>query len=334
MKPKELYIIGNGFDIYHGYHSRYSDFRNFLVGENYQLIETLEKYLLDGIDLWGDFEQSLAYLDTDSLQEEFSDSLVPYSSDDWSDAFHHEYTDYINDIIELMTKEMKLSFVEWVNTISREYYFDEDGNETCIYEDLTDEEKERKEALDESENASKKLYKLDNRNDAAFINFNYTNTLETIYGIDPNNINYIHGLRSKRNTIILGHGVNVINNNQYFIQDEDGSYSGDTRVDSGIRMMMDYYKKNSKPTNEIITINKNYFENLSEVDSIYILGLSLSDVDIPYILEIIKHINIIKTTWNVSYYTINEKDKFLKKLVGCGISENKINMITLSELSI
>lgn len=333
MKAKELYIIGNGFDIHHGYHSKYSDFRNFLVGENYKIIETLEKYLLDGIDLWGDFEQSLAYLDTDSLQEEFSDSLVSYASDDWSEAYHHEYTDYINDIIGLMTKEMKLSFTEWVNTISREYYFDEDGYETSIYEDLTDEEKELKESFVETENANKKINRLVNNNEALFINFNYTNTLETIYEINQDSINYIHGVRSKRNTIILGHGVNVKNTDQYFIQDEDGSYSGDPRVDLGIRMMMDYYKKNSKPTNEIITINKSYFENLNEVDYIYILGHSLSDVDIPYILEIIKHINITKVIWTVSYYTIDDKEIFLKKLVGCGISENNINMTTLAELN-
>ncbi len=46
--------------------------------------------------------------------------------------------------------------------------------------------------------------------DARYINFNYTEFLELIYGINKENILYIHGdRRNKNEQLVLGHGHNV-----------------------------------------------------------------------------------------------------------------------------
>ena len=42
--------------------------------------------------------------------------------------------------------------------------------------------------------------------DSIFINFNYTKTLENLYGINQSNILHIHGCIDKYEDLILGHG--------------------------------------------------------------------------------------------------------------------------------
>lgn len=43
--------------------------------------------------------------------------------------------------------------------------------------------------------------------DAAFLTFNYTPTLETLYNIDENIIFHIHGKAGTDDELVLGHGV-------------------------------------------------------------------------------------------------------------------------------
>ncbi len=61
-----LYIIGNGFDMMHGVPSSYYNFRD-TIGKNNMLRITLESYIRKD-DVWGDFEDSLAYLDRVNIQ--------------------------------------------------------------------------------------------------------------------------------------------------------------------------------------------------------------------------------------------------------------------------
>ena len=69
MTSKKLYIIGNGFDIQHGLKSRYWDFKEYLDIKDRNLVDKLEEYF--GADaLWSDFEETLAYLDTEQIIEE------------------------------------------------------------------------------------------------------------------------------------------------------------------------------------------------------------------------------------------------------------------------
>ena len=62
---------------------------------------------------------------------------------------------------------------------------------------------------DELEILSNKKIKLDKN--SKFLNFNYTNTLEKIYNIEPYNIIYIHNSVHNQENIILGHGIDPSN---------------------------------------------------------------------------------------------------------------------------
>jgi hypothetical protein len=93
---KNLYIVGNGFDIYHGLDTRYQTFAKYLSqtdGEVYDLI--LKYYGLPDISedpvgdeeyaAWATFELALADLDYEEVLDDHSDSIANPGSDDFRD---------------------------------------------------------------------------------------------------------------------------------------------------------------------------------------------------------------------------------------------------------
>ena len=68
---KQLYVIGNGFDIHHDIPSRYSDYREWLEENDAELIENLRNYYdVDDKDWWNQFELELvAYLFVGEITE-------------------------------------------------------------------------------------------------------------------------------------------------------------------------------------------------------------------------------------------------------------------------
>ena len=90
MSKKTLYIIGNGFDIYHGVSSQYSDFKEYLSNEDSSLHDIVEKFIPVQED-WSDLEDALADIDVDNVVDNASQFLMSYGAEDWSDAYHHDY---------------------------------------------------------------------------------------------------------------------------------------------------------------------------------------------------------------------------------------------------
>ena len=62
-----LYIIGNGFDLYHGLPTSYGHFSDYVKEHDNELAELVEKYYFHKInsDFWSDFEENLSGLDDD-----------------------------------------------------------------------------------------------------------------------------------------------------------------------------------------------------------------------------------------------------------------------------
>lgn len=94
MQPsnKTLYIIGNGFDLFHGVKSLYRDFRIFLDQNNQQVLLSIEKYFQKD-ELWSNFEAALANLDTEKLKDGNSYDFWQYDED--SEAYRNRSSDYL-----------------------------------------------------------------------------------------------------------------------------------------------------------------------------------------------------------------------------------------------
>lgn len=272
MTTNKLYIIGNGFDIQHGLKSGYWDFKKYLNNTDKKLVKKLEEYF--GSDaLWSDFEETLAYLDTEQIVDECMDYLQSYSTEDWSDAYHHDYQYEVQQRINLITDTLKQRFTEWILQLR----LPKNANENMVVVDKN----------------------------AIFINFNYTDTLERLYKVTQDQIFYIHNKAVDTNsTLILGHSRNPQNAKTHdeLYNDEDT----DVRVAEGNRILDDYFIETYKSTETIITENSDFFERLKDLETVCVFGHSLSVVDRPYFLEIIKRIDKDKVTWKVSFH--NKKD--------------------------
>jgi hypothetical protein len=295
---KRLYVIGNGFDLHHKIKSSYWDFKDF-VKENYDnLFEALEKYFNEE-ELWSDFEQTLEYLDTDKIIDEASNYLVSYGADDWSDAYHHDYQYEIQNRIDIITEQLKIKFTEWILQLDIHAGID--------------------------------VPRLKLINNANYLTFNYTPTLEILYSIPAENIFYIHNkIVDKDSNFILGHSRKPSKSNS--LNSGMNLEDQDVRVIEGNEILDKYFIDTYKSTETIIKENESFFSNLSTVEEIFVLGHSLSPVDIDYFNEIIKNIDVKKVKWKVSYNSNKDLEHHLVTLTGLGIEESLIHLDKLENL--
>lgn len=74
---KHLYIIGNGFDLFTGLHTSYTDFKRWLE-INYVFVyeNMIAAYSMDG-EWWNDFENQLGQLDVENYVRRFAKPEKP-----------------------------------------------------------------------------------------------------------------------------------------------------------------------------------------------------------------------------------------------------------------
>lgn len=290
MKNNKLYIIGNGFDLQHGMKSRYWDFREYLEEIDRDLVEKLEEYF--GSDaLWSDFEETLAYLDTEQIVDECMDYLQSYGAEDWSDAYHHDYQYEVQRRIDLITKTLKERFTEWILQLRL------------------------------PGTSKQNMVHIDSK--AIFINFNYTDTLERLYRVSTDKILYIHDKAMDTNsTLVLGHGRNP--KNVETLEELYNDKDTDVRVAEGNRILDDYFIDTYKSAETIIEEIKTFFDGLVSIEAIYVLGHSLSTVDKPYFEEIARRIDKEKVIWKVSFHNKKDLLGFNKFFNDLGIPGDKI----------
>lgn len=299
MRQKTLYIIGNGFDIYHGIHSSYSDFKDYLQKTETSIYDLIEEYIPIE-ENWSDLEAALAGIDVNSVVENASDFLVSYGADDWSDAYHHNYQYEVNRIIEGLSISLKMHFGEWVQQLE--------------IPDL----------------ASLPIPPIQLNTDAQYLTFNYTSSLTDIYKIPDSCILYIHGEAKKKEDLVLGHAWNPIEIPS--LNDVPDPESMDTRVMEGNEIINSYFGHTFKDSKKIIEENADYFKSLSGLLNIYVLGHSLSHVDEAYFKEIVANVDLTKVRWVVTYYGDEEREKHRNTLTNLAITEDMISFYKMDEL--
>lgn len=294
MSNNQLYIIGNGFDIFHEIQSRYSDFEIYVKNNDKQLYDALDEYF-NSEDLWSEFEEALAHIDIDRIIENAEDYLFSYGADDWSDAYHHSYQDEINNAVALVTVSLKKHFLNWILSLKIPT--------------------NRKIQLPIS---------------STYLTFNYTDTLEKVYDIPFSNIEYLHNKAIDENSdLILGHSKESSIENS--LEKGINSYDEDVRITEGNQILDKYFIKTFKQTAEIINEKIAFFNNLREIKEVFVLGHSISAVDIKYYKIILKSISNT-VTWTVSYFNQESKEKLIESLSSIGIRHENIKFIKIEDL--
>lgn len=321
---KNLYIIGNGFDIYHGLDTKYQSFAKYLAdidNEIYKLFLTY--YELPDISedpvtdeeyaAWATFELALADLDYVQVLEDHSDSIANPGAEDFKDGDWHTYEIEMKMIIEKLTGQLINNFNSFILNVN--------------YPDNIEDKK------------------INILPQSLFLNFNYTETIEKYYDVSTNDICYIHHKANIADSnIILGHGTDPAN----FIEKDpeppknlseeeleqwrnNMSEQYDYSYESAKTKILSYYTKAFKNTENIIKQNFDFFKNLSNVENIYVLGHSISEVDIKYFETVVNTANK-DANWFVTYYSDREKQNHFETLTNLGIKSQNLNQIKMEDL--
>jgi Bacteriophage abortive infection AbiH len=265
-----LYIIGNGFDLHHEIKSKYSDFAAYLKSVDPGIHEEIDTYFsFDGF--WNNFEENLANFDVDMAIDNASGSLISYGDENWSDSYHHAYQYELNRIVESVSSKLQERFSDWVMQIQ----------------------------IPSMVSCDSKLLPLDLN--ARYLNFNYTPTLQQVYGIPNDEILHIHGNRNIRSDqLFLGHGWK--RKEQDSLNYRIDIAEEDIRIIEGNDIVDSYFSKTFKPVADILLQNQSFFTDLKPIKQIYVLGHSLAEVDSPYFNAIISNIDKTSTRWAISFH--------------------------------
>ncbi|MBB6181833.1 bacteriophage abortive infection AbiH family protein [Pseudorhizobium flavum] len=280
MKRK-LFIIGNGFDLHHGLESRYSDFASYLERVDPPTFRIAEEYVVPDKDLWSILEERLAEVDVDQIEDYAENFLASYGAEDWSDSGHHDYEYEIGQICDAISTTLRRHFADWVRQ------------------------------LEIPAHVARPVRCIDPN--ATFLNFNYTPTLQRLYDVANDHVLHIHGsAMDATSEIVLGHAWNrQASELRSRFTDEDT----DVRVAGGFQLIDDLLAATYKPTEELLVRNKVFFDDLSGVTEVFVLGHSLAHVDEPYFCAVLDRVDA-KANWSVSYYNDEDAVRLAAKSIG------------------
>ncbi|GEK12595.1 bacteriophage abortive infection AbiH family protein [Aliivibrio fischeri] len=286
---RKLYVIGNGFDLWHDLPTSYREFYEFAqstldeLGNYYQ-------FELQNHEPWHDFENALGAFDSDGFFDFHNE--VDITSDHFRPRDIYGLEDEITEQTDIHVSTVKETFTGWVNQIDISHV-------------------ERKMTFPE---------------DAKFITFNYTSTLQFIYGIDNDRVFHIHGRAETHDELIFGHGEAIVEPPEL---DEDGESTRDMFSDaqSGARYPLYALKK---PVDDVIEQHESYFTQLSDIEEVIIIGHSLNTIDQPYFCRIAQR--AVGANWKVCCYSEDQEESYTQSLVDCGIDRDRIEIIKYSDL--
>lgn len=262
-----LFVIGNGFDLHHRLQTSYGDFKEYLEGVDGTLVDELDSILSekgfdpDDIEKWSRLEQFLAEfpnMDFEQLEEKAFDGAEQDMdrAGFWSDPGYIAEAES-GKICKLLTS-VKSNLKGWIESI-------------CV------EKIQRDKSL---------IFP----NDAYFLNFNYTKTLEQIYDIPKDRVLHIHNVKDE---YVLGHNQEKeipYPNEENLILGENGNLvSGDNDSrDADVRgalnkAYLSVYNEYYKNTSELLCKNATWLKCVSDAHEIVFMGLSMGNEDFPYL---------------------------------------------------
>lgn len=251
-----LYIIGNGFDLHHDLHTGYKNYRQWLAANDAHLLDDFERFgYFSGNpenDRWACLEEALGVA-WDSLCGDLWGQNIPNMSDEspgWDDFWIEA-----KERLAFFDSFTRLRFGEWVRGID----------------------------------VSKAVNKVDLRDGAAYLSFNYTATLERLYRIPASSILHIHGsVLDAYQQLQFG---SPRNSPDQIISSLSEVYSREDWYGASISLGIHSIAKSSyaawkdlKGNYPKLTL---FLAGLADVSSVCIMGHSYCGIDAPYYSDVI-----------------------------------------------
>jgi len=287
-----IVIIGNGFDIWHSLPTSYWNFYN-QYGDS---LEEHTQYFDDFCEIdkeWSNFEESLGSFDQDSFHDNaaWQPTLGELADNPTS---LYGFQDEISNKKDELVGDITNAFKEWISLVDV--------------------------------NKATKL--IDFPSSFRFINFNYTKTLQDVYGIPENNILHIHG--KVRENIIFGHGRG--DNPSESSQEVDEPWFEESHEDAASISSVFH-----KPVDDILEHNKSQILGNGNVTNIVVIGHSINGIDIPY-FECILNAYPDAEWKNYNYQDLGEGIDAVAethdKLINAGVSDGNLTSTSSEDLKI
>lgn len=268
---RTLLIIGNGFDLHHGLATSYSDYHKWLKVHDKQVVKDFDSFvyavecsdfenILDCTrgssredDLrWCSLEESLG-IEWDDLCYETLDHTCPDVTKDnpgWDDFWIE-----LDMRLEYLKKLTRDRFREWVETID----------------------------------VAKVNPALDLPDNASFVTFNYTPTLEYVYGVRPDKILHVHGCVLDKNELLQ---FGSPDNNPFELQKMlENKYGMDdfygASIQQGVTVACDRCADTWKNIEGNYDTLNHFLDTLAKINTVIIMGNSFDKVDKPYYRDIL-----------------------------------------------
>lgn len=294
---KKLFVIGNGFDLWCGLPTNFSEFKDYyykyrdsimescnirykeIYFENEQIgkfsdVELIygNPFSIDELDeqFWFNFEESLSDVDDYYINQFFGKE----------DDNLEELNDCINNAKHILTE----AFTSWIKSIhiekkTSEYIFDE----SC-----------------------------------EFLNFNYTKTLQKYFAIPSERIHFIHGEADDKESIIFGHDSQS-EPPPLLAQEFGGRFRGlfhienllyetDKHIDENIEMFIIYLSLKGIMPNDI--------------EEVYVLGHSFGNVDFKYFKFLVSATKK-SARWHISCYSEEDEKRVNETMDKLGFENYK-----------
>mgnify|MGYP003310340607 CR=1 FL=1 len=297
MVYKNLYIIGNGFDIHHGIKCGFGDFKEWLKKNDIVFLKNLTQVYENAWEnnWWKDFENNLAQLNISYYTYVIGNLCDPEYLNVGSLEEKTEYAYHkVKEEFSVINNSLRADFQKWLDEAYR----------MC--------------------NKEKKLQLLGEN--SIFLSFNYTKTLEDIYGIDSRQICHIHGVIDKKDSMIVGHGLGFTELNDIH-ERQKPRVLGDVRnprfnllsklqlaVPRHIELATQKSKESilslRKDVEGCIEKNNRFFEDILDVQRIFVYGFSFSPIDTPYLEKIIRRTSP-ETHWIISWFSYEDKRRIM-----------------------
>lgn len=110
---KELYIIGNGFDLRHGLPTKYENFKDWLSTNSPMTSYSLETMFNNNGDLWSNFEEALGCYNPEEAINGFFDPII-------MERLYPQGSEVVSLIHSLSYDEICSLFCGWIRSINIE----------------------------------------------------------------------------------------------------------------------------------------------------------------------------------------------------------------------
>ena len=277
----------------HGVKSSYWEFQK-TIGKNNTLRWEMETYLDTG-DLWSNLEDSLGRLNysmflNPEVIDMWLDNFGAYDPDCQAADFFAAVETAIGPTFNI-PRELNYRFKKWVKTLKVE---SDDRPFSMLHGG----------------------YKV--------LNFNYTEFIETLYGAKRENVCYIHGCRKtekgkKPDEIILGHKPGMeeeqwdkVELKPFKFKNPYKRYIMEAAMETAAREAAWYDESTTKKCGDIIKNHKDFFDGLSSIEEVFVIGHSLSEVDYPYFEEVRSRCD---AKWHIGYHSLDDMKRLIA-LVG------------------